>query len=113
MYLHRGIKPRVQGVLIDTSTQGHTTWSTGGGLIDVPTQGHTTQSTGGAHRYIYTRAHNLGHRYTTNLEYTTWSTGGSHWYTYTAQGYTHPGVHGVLRLNPKNLNFLIFLWMIL
>ena len=83
MYLHRGTQPRVQGVLIDTSTQGHTTL-----VID-------TQS--GVH----------------NLEYTTWSTGGSHWYTYTAQGYTHPGVHGVLRLNPKNLNFLIFLWMIL
>ena len=25
MYLHRGTQPRVQGVLIDTSTQGHTT----------------------------------------------------------------------------------------
>ena len=78
MYLHRGIKPRVQWVLIDTSTQGHTTWSTGGGLIDVPTQGHTTWiqgvlidtstqghtawSTGGAHRCTYTGAHNPEYR---------------------------------------------------
>ena len=61
MYLHRGIKPRVQWVLIDTSTQGHTTWSTGGAHRCTYTGAHNLD-TGGAHRYIYTRAHSLEYR---------------------------------------------------
>ena len=71
MYLHRDTQHGVYGVVIDTSTQGHTTLSTGGAHRYTYTGTHNLD-TGGAHRYIYTGAHNLGHRYTT------WSTGGSH-----------------------------------